>query len=108
DHDLVIRIACSADHAFDTSLEQLRAAETRNDNGDFLGFAQLAPHIKRVGSPVDSNVCLRTLAFQVSFDCAPRSFELSRFLANIARAGIFAAPPVVEHAWNMMNSVSSL
>ena len=108
DHDLVIRIACRADHAFDTSLERLRAAETRNDNGDFFGFAQLASHIKCVGPPVDGNVGLLAAAFQVSFNCAPRGFELSWLLTNIARAGILAAPPMVEHAWNMMNSVGSL
>ena len=74
----------------------------------FLRFAQLASHIKGVGSPVDSNVGLLTSAFQVSFDCAPRSFELSWLLTNIAGAGILAAPPMVEHAWDMMNSVGSL
>src|SRR4029077_2291350 len=108
DHDLVTRIACRANHAFDTSLERLRAAVTRNDNGDLFGFAQLASHIKRVGSPVDSNMGLLTSALQVSFDCAPRGFELSWLLTNIAGAGILAAPPVVEHARDMMNLVSSL
>src|SRR5437870_6032047 len=56
DHDLVIRIASPADDTFDTSLERLRAAETRNDKGDFFCFPQLASDIKRVGSPVDGNV----------------------------------------------------
>ena len=79
-----------------------------DDNGDFSRFAQLASHIKGVSSPVDSNVGLLTSAFQVSFDCAPRSFELSRLLTNIAGAGILAAPPMVEHTWDMMNPVGSL
>ena len=108
DHDLVIRVARLADHAFDTSLERLRAAGTRNDNGDFSGFEQLASDIKGVGAPVHGNMGQLASAFQVSFNCAPRGFELSWFLTNIARAGIFAPPPMVEHAWNMMNSVGSL
>jgi hypothetical protein len=61
-----------------------------------------------VGSPVDSNVGLLTSALQVSLDCAPRGFELFWLLTNIAGAGILAAPPMVEHAWNMMNSVGPL
>src|SRR5262249_51010442 len=95
DHDLVIRIACPASHAFETSLKRLPAAETRDHNGDFFRFAQLASHIKRVAPPGNGNARLLTVPFQMSFNRAPRSFELSRFLANVARAGTFAPPPMV-------------
>jgi len=74
DHDFVIRIACSANHTFQTSLERPRAAETRNDNRDFSGFAQLASHIECMSPPVHGNVGLLTSPFQVRFNCAPRSF----------------------------------
>ncbi len=95
DHNFVIRVACFADQAFDKSLERLRAVGTRNDDGNFSGFEQLASDTKGVGAPVHGNMRGLAAAFQVSFNCAPRSFELSRFLANVARAGIFAPPPMV-------------
>ena len=79
DHDFVIRIARPADHAFDTSLERLRAVETRNDNGDFFGFAQLASHIKRVGAPVDGNMGRARLG--VSGELQLRATKLRAVLA---------------------------
>ena len=107
-HNVVIRVARFADQVFDELLERLRAVGTRHDHGNFSGFEQLASDTKGVGAPVHGNMRGLVAAFQVSFDCAPRSFELSWFLTNIAGAGILAAPPMVEHAWDMMNSVSSL
>jgi len=95
DNYVVIRVARFANQAFDASLERLQAVGTRNDDGNFSRFEQLASDTKGVGAPVHGNMRGLAAASQVSFNCAPRSFELSRFLANVARAGILAPPPMV-------------
>ena len=77
----------------------------RNDNGNLFRFRQFASDAKRVSAPVHGNMRLLATTLQVTFNRTPRSIELSWLLPDTDRAGAFASPPMIQDAWNVMNSV---
>src|SRR3954471_7511141 len=95
DHNVMIGIARFTDEVFYQSLGRFQVVRTRNDHRNFSGFQQLASDTKAVSAPVHGDMRDLAAAFQVSLNCVPRSFELFWFLANVARAGIITASPVV-------------
>jgi hypothetical protein len=41
------------------------------------------------------------------FDRAPRSFKLPGFLTDIAGARAFASPPMIQHSWNVGDTIGA-
>ena len=104
DENFIIRVVCFSRQTFNTSRERLFTVRIRNDNGNLFRFRQFASDAKRVSAPVHGNVRCFAATLQMIFNGAPRSIELSRFLADTDGAGAFASAPMIKDPRNVTNS----
>src|SRR3954465_5373837 len=55
-------------------------------------------------SPIDRDMALHSGAFQMRLNCEAAGFEGFWFAPNVVRRRRFAAPPMIEDAWNVVDA----